>query len=171
MGPVRDADALAAGVRRAIARRRRARAGVAGMIVLAGVVRLGAIVEQRGEREKVAVTPPAPTAAKSDPAAELAAIRTEIAVREKAVKELLVAERLERAAGRAELLQALPADRAVAERAAAVVVWQADRGVRAGGDRGGAERAYSDVVRYFPDTVSAEVARRRLEELRKDGRT
>jgi hypothetical protein len=68
----------------------------------------------------------------------------------------------------AELHQ-LPTEDDVTERAASAMVFQADRMLREGASSAPAVRAYDQVISYFPKTVSAETARKRLSAMNAEG--
>ncbi|HZZ43093.1 MAG TPA: hypothetical protein VFE58_09155 [Tepidisphaeraceae bacterium] len=102
----------------------------------------------------------------TDPRADLQNIRHEIAMHEQTTRDLLQAEHLEHTAGRIAIARELSTGRTAAERAASALLWQAEHESLHPGQ---SLRAYSDVVHYFPDTFSANIARQRLQQLQKEG--
>jgi hypothetical protein len=164
--PIPSPD-LAARVRHTLARRKRTRTASLTTLLLATLVATGFFANQRHPASPwIAVSRP-PSA--KNTAAELTAIRREIAARERIVTDLLARERLNKAEATVVIARELPPDRVVAERAAAAAVWQATRAARQTGRTRDAASAYADVIRYFPDTVSAQQARKHLERIRKEG--
>jgi hypothetical protein len=108
----------------------------------------------------VAIAPPL------DP--QLERIQSEIAVRESAVRAMLAIEKQRELNARLAVLRTLPTDDDVTERAASAIVFQADRMLRGGAPPAPAVRAFDEVISYFPKTVSADTARRRLSEINKE---
>lgn len=158
--------------------RRRVGAGVA-MLLMAGLMPIFVIRES--SQIRVAVSHVPQTANETGRGltpdhfqidhekAEFERLHAEIAEREARIKMLLSDEHL--AENRATLarLRGLPDDTTLTERAAAVIVQQADRSRRETGSASSALRAYRQVVSYFPQTASASIARQRLSELKQEG--
>jgi hypothetical protein len=109
----------------------------------------------------VAIAPPL------DP--QLKQIQSEIAIHESAVRSMLAIEKQRELNARLAELRQLPTDDDVTERAASAMVFQADRMVREGAPSAPAVRAYDQVISYFPKTVSADIARKRLSAMNAQG--
>jgi hypothetical protein len=96
-------------------------------------------------------------------------IQSEIAIRESAVRAMLAIEKQSELNARLAMLRTLPTDDDVTERAASAMVFQADRMLREGAPSAPAVRAYDQVISYFPKTVSADIARKRLSAMNAQG--
>jgi hypothetical protein len=96
-------------------------------------------------------------------------LQQEIQVTEARISRMLAAERQREAEARLAALALEPTPHDITERAASAVLTQADRLIKTAGLTAPAERAYTQVITHFPDTHSADIARQRMAELRKEG--
>jgi hypothetical protein len=115
------------------------------------------------------ISPPPADPAPRDLRAEIAALEEKIAAQERAIERLLRVEREFQAQARMKRLIPVISEEAAAERAASAVVFQADRLLRTPGLTEPARQAYGRVIEHFPQTVSADHARKRLAEIEKEG--
>jgi len=168
--------ALADRVRQLAARRARRTRLATGGIVTACLVAIVAWAIRPGSD----VDPPAPpivqatrpaTSAAPDPRAELMALRQRADRAAAMAERMLAAERRSYAPQRIQVTSGGGDVAAHVERAAFVMVYQAQRMPTARGAESPAAEVYRQVAKSFPNTRSAELARQRLSELeeRKDG--
>lgn len=145
--------------------RRRLGAGVA-MLLIGGLIPF-AVVRQSVEPENIAIKPtPQQT---NEPRDEMAEIQAQIDQTELTIARLLAAEKMNVLNARLAEVRRLPTPDDVTERAAAAMVYQTDRMLKATNLQNPARETYSQVIASFPQTPSAEVARRRLLELKNEG--
>jgi len=97
---------------------------------------------------------------------KLVALEEQIKSDQRIVQRLILSERLSQARARLAEMNGTPAtDDDPVQRAALVLLYQADRMSRHEGTLPAAQRAYREIIAYFPNTPSAEVARQRLGQL------
>jgi hypothetical protein len=101
----------------------------------------------------------------------LARLESQIDSDERIANHMLAIERLSRAKARlAELdIPTVTVRVDPADRAACCALYQADRIARINGAKQSAERAYREIIDYFPGSPSADAARQRLGEPQKEG--
>jgi hypothetical protein len=98
---------------------------------------------------------------------DLNSVRQQIEFQQRLVDRML--QREQRRHNEAQLISiSIPVDDPPVERAAARLISEANRLLESSGQQQ-AIKAYSQVIDSFPDTISAELARKRLAELKKEG--
>jgi hypothetical protein len=127
---------------------------------IAAILIVGVLVTARWPREPQPVV----TIARLD---DLTSIRQQIDFQQRLVDALLASERQRRAEVRLAGI-VVPSDDQPVERAAARVIVQAGR-LLSSSDHDAVIQAYDQVIDSFPNTAAADLARRRLAELRKEG--
>jgi hypothetical protein len=153
-----DPKDLSQWVMRRAARRRAGRAlASAAAIVVVGVVVLARLPGKR-----------LPQVVVHESNADLIALQHQVEFQERLVDRMIEGEQLARDQKRLVSIS-IPYEGPPGERAAARLISQANRLLESDSPPQAAERAYTQVIDSFPETISAQQARKRLAELRKDG--
>lgn len=121
------------------------------------------------DNQSIATSLPAAVPPDAEHLEEMSRIRAEIAESEAAIARLLLAEKQQHLDVELARLQRLPTADDVTETAAAAMVYQTDRMLQSTDLTQPAREAYNQVISYFPQTISANTARKRLSEIGTQG--